>query len=117
MSKQDRKEQHKAVRIISYIALIVGIATFLCVLLIVPATGLYVINRKAFISERFDWLTNIAWYSSQLFKYITIPAIILSIVTFLIERNKYYQLLPLAFVTIGELLYFVCRAIILSRDV
>lgn len=109
---KERKEQHKAVRIISYIALVTGVATFLCGILMVPAVGLYVINRTAFISERFDWLTDMAWYSSRLFDYIVIPALILTIATLSIERNKYYQLLPGMFVLIGHLLYFVCYTIL-----
>ena len=75
MSEEEKKEQHKAVRIISYIALIVGIAMFLFMLLCVPAVGLWVFIREAFISERSDWLCNIAWYSGHLFKYLYIRRI------------------------------------------
>jgi len=112
MSEKERKEQHKAVRIISYIALIVGVATLLCGLLMVPATVLGAINPTAFMSERFDWLTNIAYYSGLLFNYIFTISCTLSIITLFIERNKYYRLLPLAFVLIGVLLYLMCYVIV-----
>lgn len=112
MSEEEKKEIHKAVRILSYIALIVGVATLLCGLLIVPAAGLGAINPTAFMSERFDFLAGVAYYSGLLFRYIFTISGTLSIVTLLIERNKYYRLLPLAFILIGVLLYLMCYVIV-----
>jgi len=112
MSEQEKKETHKGVRIISYIALIVGVATLFCGLLMVPAAGLGAINPTAFMSERFDLLADVAYYSGLSFKYIFAISWTLSIVTLFIERNKYYRLLPLAFVLIGVFLYLMCYVIV-----
>ena len=103
MSEEKKKEQNKAVRIISIIALVAGIAMFLCGLLIVPIPVLRVIG-----SGIPDLLSIAACYSLLLFRCIIIPALVLSLVTLLFERNKYYRWLPLAFVVAGILLYLSC---------
>lgn len=106
---KERKEQHKAVRIISHIALIAGFVTFLCGLLLVPVAGLMALNPSAFKGEGITRLIAVvAYYSLISFWYITIPGLLLSLVALFIERNKYYRLLPLAFILIGLLLYAVC---------
>lgn len=108
MSEEKRKEKQEP-RFTSIIALVVGIAAFLSGLLIVPAAGLMVLNPSAFKGEGITRLIAVvAYYSLVSFWYITIPALILSLVVLFIERNKYYRLLPLAFVLIGFLLYAVC---------
>lgn len=102
------EEQHKSVRIISRIALVAGIAIFLCGLLIVPIPVLRVIGLTAFRMEGIpDLLSIVASYSNLLFRCIIIPALILSLVTLLFERNKYYRWLPLVFVVAGILLYLL----------
>jgi len=73
MSEEKKKEQNKAVRIISIIALVAGIAMFLCGLLIVPIPVLRVIG-----SGIPDLLSIAACYSLLLFRCIIIPALVLS---------------------------------------
>ena len=108
MSEEERKEKRKP-RVISRIALVAGFATFLCGLLIVPAAGLMAFNSSAFKDEGITRLIAVvAYYSFVSFWYIKISGLILSIVALFIERNKYYRLLPLAFVLLGFLLYVVC---------
>ena len=100
------EKQHKAVRIISIIALVAGIAMFLCGLVLVPFSILLLVRGSVGSSDSFGYLLfGVSFYSIRLFM---IPALVLSLVTLLFERNKYYQWLPLAFVVAGILLYLSC---------
>lgn len=111
MNEEERKEQHKAVRIISNIALIVGITTFLLGILLVPYTRLTVIYPSN-VEPKPDaiWIFLIAAGLSSIksFWFFTIIGMILSVVTFNIERDTCRRVLPLAFVLIGFLIYAVC---------
>ena len=109
MGEEEKINKHKSSRIISITALAIGIATFMCGLLIVPAAGLMALNPSALKGEGITRLIAfVAYYSLVSFRYITIPGLILSMAALFIERNKYYRLLPLAFVLTGFLLYAVC---------
>jgi hypothetical protein len=106
---EEKINKHKSSRIISITALVIGIAAFMCGLLIVPAAGFMALNPSAFKGEGITRLIAVvAYYSLVSFWYITIPGLILSMVALFIERNKYYRFLPLPFVLIGILLYAVC---------
>jgi len=117
MSEEERKEQHKAPRIVSYIALVAGIATFLNGLLLVSITLWASIIPGA--GGDFDFIGLIlivVAVESIIFSYYLWPiaaiGLVLSIVALFIERNKYFRLLPLAFVLAGILLYAVCYALL-----
>ncbi len=108
MSEEERKEKHKP-RIISIIALVVGIATFLCGLLIVPFTLCMVIVGPGFAMDIILMLLfGLALFSTVLFVPLAIIGLILSIVTLFIERDIYLRAAPLTLVLFGILLYPVC---------
>ena len=111
MSEEERKEKPK-VRIVSIIALIVGIATFVCGLFIVPFTlwSHMFPNLGMGIDVIWILLLAVALCSTVLFVPIAIIGLVLSIVTLFIERDIYLQAVPLTLVLFGILLYPVCYA-------
>ncbi len=107
MSAEEKKEQHKAVRIISIIALVVGIAVFLHSLLYVPPTIIILVRGS--IGRGYLYMSYfVSFVSHLLFRFITIYAFVLSLVTLLFERKKYYRWLPFVFVVAGIIIYFSC---------
>jgi hypothetical protein len=115
-SEEKRKEQHKAVRIISIIAPVAGFATFLSGLLLVPVTWWLAIYPDA--GHDFDFIgmfLTVVAISSIIFSYylwpIAVIGLVLSIVTLFLERNKYFRLLPLAFFTVGICFYAMFYAL------
>ncbi len=117
MSEEEKKEIHKAAIIISRIALIAGVATFVCGLLVIPY-AFYDALVYLPLSE-----PNYYVIVSHLRSSATIPAFAffwliaaislnLSIAPLFIERDERFRLLPLAFVLAGILLYEVCRILL-----
>jgi hypothetical protein len=113
---KERKEQHKAVRIISIIALIVGIATFLSGLLLVPFTLWFAIYPDAGHDlDLIGMLLTVVAVSSFCVSFFLWPiaaiGLVLSIVALLIERNIHLRLLPLAFFIVGICFYAMFYAL------
>jgi hypothetical protein len=109
MSEEERKEKHKAVRIILYISRIAGIATFVGGLFIAPYA-----YCDAFVSsgERDGWFFMhflLIMLFSTMFFYGPLFAIslILSIVTLFIKQDIRSRLRPLILVLAGFSLHVV----------
>ncbi|MHC4543412.1 MAG: hypothetical protein ACYTDW_01670 [Planctomycetota bacterium] len=110
MSEKERKGKHKAARIISITALVIGIATFLVGLLLVPITLWIVIFP--FAGGEGDVIGLILLVVAflpilcSIFLWpIAAIGLVLSIVTLFIEWNKCLRLLPLAFSIAGIWFY------------
>lgn len=110
MSEEERKEKHIVSRDISYLALIPSVTTFLLGLMIVPYAfcdsivyydelGAEVISGVLLMAALFAMLS--FWPTAAI-------GLILSIVMFFKGPNKYFRLLPFAFVVAGLLLYALC---------
>ena len=115
MNEGKRKEEHKAVRTLSYIALIAGISTFLLILVCFPLTLWLIIGLRPKTPEAENiarFLLAFTYETIIWFWFIATPALIISIVTLLKERNKCLRILPLAFVLAGILLYKVCHSVL-----
>jgi hypothetical protein len=107
MSEEERKKDIPiAYRIISIIALFVGIATFLSGLLfvlallwnrIIPGAGGDFVSLGMFLKLE-TFLSYVFWPSAVI-------GLVLSIVTLFVERNLCFRLLPLAFIIVGICLY------------
>lgn len=115
MSEEERKKKHIAVRIISSIARIAGFATFLFglflfSLFILPSNWFTAIGSSLGVKTDVTttFLHDASFCSVILFWPFAIIGLILSIVTFNIERGRYLRVLPLAFVVGGILLYAFC---------
>ena len=105
MGEGERKEKHKP-RIISRIALLAGIVTFLFGLMLFPFAFVY---SSALVSPgelhhnfRAYFLSTVAYSYIILWPLFAI-SLILSIVTLFIERNERLRFLPLVLVLIGIL--------------
>lgn len=110
MVKEERKEEHKP-RIIKTIALIAGVATFLCGLLMVPFVVLAATepNPGEFRTEGIMRLFfAVAFEIVSLFWPIAIIGLTLSMATLFIQRKNHFRILPFAFVLTGIGLYAVC---------
>ena len=110
MSEEKKQEKHKP-RTISCIALVVGVIAFVSGLMIVTYAlfGAFVSSSdviESFLRDAVKFANLSFWFSFYI-------GLILSIVTLLFERNKYYRLLPLAFVLVGIGLYAVSIYIIM----
>lgn len=107
MSEEEKKEQRKA-RIISRIALLAGIVTFLFGIMLLPFAIVYssalVSPGEPFINFRAYFLSTVAYLSVLFLWPLFAVSLILSIVTLFIERDKRLRLLPLTLVLIGILL-------------
>ena len=106
MSEEERKEKHEP-KFTSIIALVLGIATFLSGLLIVPFTLCIVLDAFSIASGSM-FLEVLAFGATVLLAPFAIWGLILSIVSLFIERNIYFRLLPLAFVLFGIGLLILC---------
>ena len=98
-------------RIVSIIALVVGVATFGIALLCVPAALWFTISPIAGGDFDIIGLILLVVYVLSFCSFLPPAAIglVLSIVTLFIERNKCLRLLPLAFVLAGICLFAACR--------
>lgn len=109
MSEEEKKEKCEP-RVISRFALLVGIATFLSGLLLVPATLWFAIIPEAggdldFIGMFFTLMAVIPILAIYSVWPIVAIGMVLSIVALFIERNIYYRLLPIAFYIVGICFY------------
>ena len=110
MSEEKRKkERAKSCRIISIIALIAGIDTFLCGLMVFICGVWSIITPFA---SDFDFiamfLVMVALFILIAFWPFFAIGLILSIVTLFMERDMRFRLLPLVLVLFGLLLYALC---------
>ncbi len=112
MSEEERKEEKQKPRIVSIIALIEGIATFVCGLFIVPFTLWFHMFPDPGIGIDVIWilLLGVALCSTLLFVPLAIIGLVLSIITLFVERDIYLRAAPLTLVLFGILLYPVCYA-------
>lgn len=106
MSEEEKKVKHEP-KFISLIALVAGIATLLCNLLIVPFILCLVIEGFS-IASGLMFLFAVAFGGTLLLAAFAIWGLILSVVTLFIERNIYFRLLPLALVLFGIGLWIMC---------
>ncbi|NIP23700.1 MAG: hypothetical protein GWN67_23710 [Phycisphaerae bacterium] len=109
MSEEERGEC-KAARIVSITALVIGIATFLSGLLLVPATLWFAIIPGA--GGDFDFigmLLTVVDVSSFCVSFFLWPiaaiGLVLSIISLFIERDIHLRLLPLTFFIVGICFY------------
>lgn len=99
---EEEQGKHKP-RIISYIALIVGVATFLCGLLIAPFADWIALKSNGDTYVHAALL--IPFLSKVLFLPIVGIGLALSIVTLIIEQHERLRQLPWMFVLVGILIY------------
>jgi len=117
MSEEEKKEIPITYRIISIIALFIGISTFLSGLLLVPAALWLAIFPFAgqegdVIGLIFVVLTIVPSLCRAFLWPIAAIGLVLSIITLFTERDIYYRALPWTFVLFGILLYIVCGALL-----
>jgi len=111
MSEEETREKLEP-RTLSIIAFIVGIASFLCMLMI---TTWFVWTNTVSPDGMYDVFDAIKVFRFILMfilfiSYVLLVAIglVLSIITLFIERNLYFQLLPFVYVVAGIGLCLVC---------
>ena len=111
MNEADRKEIDKSNRIVSIIALVIGIATFLCGLMVFICGVWSAITPFA---SDFDFIGMLLVFVALILLIVFWPffaiGLILSIVTLFMERDMRFRLLPLVLVLFGLLLYALCYA-------
>jgi hypothetical protein len=114
MSEEEKKDILITYRIISIIALFIGIATFLSGLMLVPATLWFAIippTEGDVIGLLLSVLTFVPILCEIYLWPIAAIGLVLSIITLFTERNMYYRALPWNFLLFGILLYIVCGAL------
>lgn len=106
MSEEKKKEKHKP-RVISRLALLAGIVTFLFGIMLLPFA---IVNSSALVSPGEPFMNFRAYFlctvvGLSLFFLWPLAAIslILSIITLFIERNERLRVIPLVLVLIGIL--------------
>jgi hypothetical protein len=110
MSEEEKKEIHKAARIISRIALIAGFVTFLCGLLAVPYAFCDALMSLPVREPKYYRIVSYLHSSATIpaFAYFWLIAAIslnLSIAPLFIEKDMRSRLRPLILVPAGILLY------------
>ena len=110
MSEEKKKEQNKP-RTISRIALKVGLASFLCMLLMTPGFVWAAIVPRYGMSKVIDsidyFFFGLTFFAGIFFMPLVAVGLVLSIITLFIERNLYVRLLPLVYVVVCIGLYFL----------
>lgn len=111
MNEEEKKETPKGYRIISIIALVLGIATSLCGLIVFIGT----VRAAVTFPSDFDiigmFLMFVAVVALCAFWPVFAIGLTLSIVTLFIEREMRFRLLPLAFVIVGACLISLSYAL------
>ncbi|MHC4641534.1 MAG: hypothetical protein ACYS32_07805 [Planctomycetota bacterium] len=115
---EEKKEIHKAARIISRIALIAGVATFVSGLLVVPYAFCDALVSLPVRESDYHLIVQylISSATKPAFAFFWLIAAIslnLSIAPLFIERDMRSRLLPLEFVLAGILLYYIVRHVLL----
>ncbi|MHC4640965.1 MAG: hypothetical protein ACYS32_04920 [Planctomycetota bacterium] len=118
MSEEEKKEIHKAARIISRIALIAGFVTFLCGLLVVPYAFCDALVSLPLREPKYYVIVSYLHSSETIpafafFWLIAAISLNLSIAPLFIERDIRSRLLPLEFVVAGILLYYIVCHVLL----
>jgi hypothetical protein len=117
MSEEERNEIHKAARIISLIALIAGVVTFVWALLVVPyafcdaLVSLPVREPNYYVIVRY-LISSATIPAFAFFWFIAAISLNLSIAPLFIERDMRSRILPLALVMAGIILYKVCHILL-----
>jgi hypothetical protein len=115
MSEEEKKEKYKP-RVISRIALLLGIVTFFSGLLLVPFTLWFALIPDAggdldFIGMFFTFVAIPSIFSAHFILPIAAIGLVLSIVALFIERDISHRLLPLVFFIVGICFYAMCYAV------
>jgi hypothetical protein len=117
MSEEEKKEIHKAARIISRIALIAGFVTFLCGLLVVPYAFCDALVSLPVREPKYYRIVSYLRSSATIpafafFWLITAISMNLSIAPLFIEKDMRSRLRPLILVLAGILLYTVYHVLL-----
>ena len=110
MSEENKKVKRTASKNISYLALIPGITTLLLGLMIVPYAFCDALVSSNEPGAYFFTLLSLdmALFAMVSFRPAVAIGLIISIVMLFKGTNKYFRLLPFAFVVAGLLLYALC---------
>jgi hypothetical protein len=109
MSEEKIKVKRTASKNISYLALIPGITTLLLGLMIVPyAFCDSIVYYDEIGAEVISGLFIAALFAMVSFRPAVVIGLIMSIVMLFKGPNRYFRLLPFAFVVAGLLLYALC---------